>query len=472
MKYLIYVLLGMSVMFASCTEEDLGTVDDEKVDEVPNEEDDDEEDDENDNGGDIVMGKTLTQCINRDNFPDFKVGANIASGDYSLYINKKEPFYTLFNSNFDEFVTGWHMKHKLIVKDDGTMDFSTLRNLLELATENGKNFYMHSLCWFNNSNGIYLNKLIEGVTDKEKQKEIILNHLEEWIKGVMNNSRENPDDPNSKMLMTVFEAVNETILSNGNIRKTLTDENPAGQFNWAYYLGDYFVSDIVKFARKYGGEDIKLFVNDYGLENYAADDKPNSKLTGLINWVKKWESKGVYIDGIGSQMHITYSLNQTEQEKIEKGVVNMLEAMKKTGKLIRITELDMSLKDEKGDVVPENKVTPEMDKKMGEFYSFIINKYFEILKPEPGEPDPRYGICHWSYRDPMEGEGRWKAGEPVGLWNPDYTKKATYEAYAKALEEASNKYGVGEETEDPGTGEETQDPENGFNADFGEWKTW
>ena len=101
----------------------------------------------------------------------------------------------------------------------------------------------------------------------------------------------------------------------------------------------------MKLARQYGGDDLKLFVNDYNLE-YDWDASGNKKLESLIKWINKWEADGVTkIDGIGTQMHISCYADPTEAEKRKALIVNSFKMMAETGKLVRISELDMGYVD-------------------------------------------------------------------------------------------------------------------------------
>ncbi|MDE5665972.1 MAG: endo-1,4-beta-xylanase, partial [Duncaniella sp.] len=205
----------------------------------------------------------------------------------------------------------------------------------------------------------------------------------------------------------------------------------SNKFYWLDYLGDNFVRVTVKFARQYfaenGGnpEELKLFINDYNLES---DWDDNQKLKSLISWIEQWESDGVTkIDGIGSQMHITCYMNPETQASKEKHVVKMLELMASTGKLVRITELDMGLCDENGNTVKTENVTFEQHKAMAKFYKFVIDKYFEIIPLSQ-----QYGICQWAQTDSPEGSG-WRPGEPIGLWNLNYSRKPAYGGFADGL---------------------------------------
>lgn len=196
-------------------------------------------------------------------------------------------------------------------------------------------------------------------------------------------------------------------------------------FYWQDYLGDNFVRKAVELARKHGPEDIKLFVNDYNLES-AWDD--NKKLKSLIQWIEQWESDGVtVIDGIGTQMHVSCYMNPDIQARKEEHVVKMFTLMAQTGKLVRITELDMGIVDEDGNSIKTIEVTEEQHKAMSDYYKFIIKKYFEIIPAQQ-----QYGIAHWSPTDSPENSS-WRGGMPIGLWTESYNRKHTYAGFADGL---------------------------------------
>ena len=212
--------------------------------------------------------------------------------------------------------------------------------------------------------------------------------------------------------------------------ENVSEDEQAANFYWQDYLGDVdFVRIAASKARRafktYGGEgNLLLFVNDYNLESTWDDNK---KLKSLINWIKKWECDTVKIDGIGTQMHISFNENAEAQKKQEECVVNMFKLMAATGKLVRVSELDMGYKDKNGNTLMTSDLTVEQHKQMSAFYTFIIKKYFELV-PE----NQQYGICQWCITDSPSGSS-WRAGEPVGLWDSNYNRKHTYGGFAEGL---------------------------------------
>lgn len=281
-------------------------------------------------------------------------------------------------------------------------------------------------------------KVIEGeeMTPEEKH-DVIYAALEKWIKNMMEKCAGR---------VKVWDVVNEPISGSGNVDgyyelwSASNSDDPTNNFYWRDYLGeDKFVRDAVKLARKYfaeyGGnpDDLKLFINDYNLES---DWDTNKKLKSLIYWIKRWENDGeIYIDGIGTQMHVSCSVKEDTQKSRENAVENMFNLMAQTGKLIKISEIDMGITDEDGKDIMTSDVTLVHLLRMADYYNFIIRKYFKIIPPAQ-----RYGITHWSITDAGDEELAWRQGEPIGLWTKEYERKPAYAGFADGLAGVEKSY--------------------------------
>ena len=268
------------------------------------------------------------------------------------------------------------------------------------------------------------------LTDEEK-KEILTPVLQNWIYGMMEATEGK---------VKAWDVVNEAISGKDGsefyplqsaTRGTVSADDAKNNFYWQDYLGDIdYVRTAVAAARKgfadAGGnpEELKLFINDYNLE--TAYDQ-NKKLKSLIHWIEEWEKDGTKIDGIGSQMHVTCSMDPAKQKENEEAYVNMLNLMVGSHKLVRISELDMGLEDKNGNLVNTTDMTEEEHKAMRAYYEFIVKKYLEIV-PEAQQ----WGICQWCATDSPANSG-WRAGLPTGLWDSDYYRKHTYGGFAAGL---------------------------------------
>lgn len=265
----------------------------------------------------------------------------------------------------------------------------------------------------------------------DEKKEALTPVLQKWIYGMMEATEGK---------VKAWEVVNEAISGEDKdgdgyydlqsaTRGTASADDAKNNFYWQDYLGDIdYVRTAVAAARKgfvdAGGkpEELKLFINDYNLEY----DK-NQKLESLIHWINEWEKDGTVIDGIGSQMHVTCSMDPVQQKKNEDAYVNMLNLMVGSHKLVRISELDMGLEDKNGNLVKTTDMTEEQHKAMRAYYEFIVKKYLEIVPK-----DQQWGICQWCATDSPANSG-WRAGLPVGLWDSDYYRKHTYGGFAAGL---------------------------------------
>ena len=287
---------------------------------------------------------------------------------------------------------------------------------------------VHSVkvCQVKNLNSIPL-------TDEEKKK-ALTTAMGTWIDGMM----EATDG-----YVTSWDVVNEAI--SGKVGADGFNElqhatnapasDVANSFYWQDYLGDIdYVRTAVRDARKSFAEHngdpskLKLFINDYNLEGYGDQ---HAKLKSLIHWIGLWEDPNaeepVVIDGIGTQMHVTCYGDATKQAKLQSDIEEMFKLMAKTGKLVKISELDMAYEDEAGTSVTFDKMTEEQHKQMRSFYTFIIQKYFELI-PQAQQ----YGITQWCATDSPKDSG-WRPGCPTGLWDSNYLRKHTYAGFAAGL---------------------------------------
>lgn len=260
--------------------------------------------------------------------------------------------------------------------------------------------------------------------------------MSRWINGMMNACGGK---------VKAWDVVNEAISGGDNDGDGFYDlqhyNGDEGNFFWQDHMGDLeYTRQAVSLARKHyatsmaskGGDDGKLtlFVNDYNLES---DWDGNKKLKSLIKWIERWEADGVTkIDGIGSQMHISCYMNESTQTSKKNAVENSFKLMAATGKLVRISELDMGMVDASGNDVPTANMTEAMHQRMASYYEWIIKKYLEIVPAKQ-----QWAICQWCATDSPTNSG-WRANTPVGIWTLDWYRKHTYAGFARGLGAPAN----------------------------------
>ena len=267
---------------------------------------------------------------------------------------------------------------------------------------------------------------------QEERHDTLVWAMDKWIKGMMEAC-----DGKVK----AWDLVNEAVAGADNDRDGYYDlQHSEGYaqgtwdvggdaFYWQDHMGDLeYIRQACRLARKYGPEDIVLFINDYNLES---DWDNNKKLKSLINWIEKWEADRVTkIDGIGTQMHISCFENNTHQNNIKKHITQMFQLMANSGKLVRVSELDMGYvrgSNRWGASSKTNELTEAEHKKMADFYEWIIKEYFRIIPPKQ-----QWGICQWCTTDAPANSG-WRGGEPVGIWDINNYRKHVYAGFVRGL---------------------------------------
>jgi len=290
---------------------------------------------------------------------------------------------------------------------------------------------------------VYYTKSSNGIPLTPQEKSDTLTWaMNKWISGMMQATEGK---------VKAWDLINEAVSGGGNVngfyalQTEATSEHNPQDFYWQDYFTPEMYGPIVEKAARdaYAAvegtnpEDLKLFINDYNLES---DWDNNQKVKSLVYWIGVWEKKGkelgwnTKIDGIGSQMHISYYENPQTLESKKKAIQNMLKIMAETGKLVRISEIDMGYVDKDGKDVTtaqleklpiEERVAKE--KAMAEHYKWIIEQYFKIVPVSQ-----QYGICQWCLTDSPTDSG-WRPGQPVGLWNLNYQRKPAYGGFADGL---------------------------------------
>lgn len=272
--------------------------------------------------------------------------------------------------------------------------------------------------------------------------------MDAWVSGVANHLKE------KNVVPFGYDVINEPIADGSYGRRGYDgvfgmegDSEPteseadglslnweSGHWYWGYYVKDYPVKAF-QLARKYLPADTKLFVNDYNLETSP------KKLEALIKFAKEIDEKNgsPIVDGIGTQMHVTLNCsddaekNATSIAELKAKVDAMFQTMAATGKLVRVTELDLSL----GTGTPSS----NQYKAQSDAYRMIMESY-KANVPEAQQS----GITIWSLSDNEAEHEYWLKGQVPNLFDKDYKRKWAYKGFCDGIagEDLGLKYG-GEE---------------------------
>lgn len=180
-------------------------------------------------------------------------------------------------------------------------------------------------------------------------------------------------------------------------------------FYWNDYIGDDYPYVAQQAAAAIDPE-LKFFVNETNLLD-------PTKLTALLDRIAKWEASGIQIDGISTEVNLKLDLDDQMQSANEATITKLLQSLAQTGKLIRITGLDMRLTSAGVEATPSYTSDHYA---MSDYYKFVIDSYLNII-PQ----DQQWGISKNNLVDTKE--------SLVGLWDKDLNRKHTYLGFIEGL---------------------------------------
>lgn len=245
----------------------------------------------------------------------------------------------------------------------------------------------------------------------EEMADTLTWEMDRWICGMMEACNG---------IVTDWNVVNEplaTVDEDGYYDlRSASQGDDASLFYWKDYLGEDYPRLVVSLARKYGPSEMKLYINESDLAGDA------TKLNSLIHWIERWESDGqTRIDGISTTMHLSFMLDEVAQQQQEATIRSTFAQLAATGKLIRISALDMNIVDVSGTEISTLELTFEQEQLMADFYTFVLSAYAELIPSAQ-----QGGITQWT----LTGVNH----IPSGLWSEEYLRCPAYAGFAEGLQ--------------------------------------
>ena len=262
----------------------------------------------------------------------------------------------------------------------------------------------------------------------EEKRELLLGAMESWIKGMAEHVGNR---------VMEWDVINEPIAdgsngwrgidnvfggSDGDGNQDLAPVEEIGlnlnwasdHFYWGYYLGMEYATKAFEYARQYCAPGSKLYVNDYNLETSP------KKLESLINFIKYIDENNAtgapIVDGIGTQMHVVSNITKAEVDA-------MFKTMAATGKLIRVTELDVRI----GYEATANPSAEQLQTQ-AEVYRMIIESY-KANVPEAQQS----GITIWGLSDHPDEHTYWYTGDTPNIFDANYARKHAYKGVCDGI---------------------------------------
>jgi len=304
---------------------------------------------------------------------------HLAEADYS----------TILGSEFSQLQAENEMKfgpiHPRPDSDPNPYDFKGGDALVAFAQAHNMVVRGHTLVWHN--------QISKWVTEGKYSPTQLATILQNHIHTVMGHYA-------SKVY--AWDVVNEAFNDDGTMRHTIWYDQPGiGAGTEAKYIEQVF-----RWARE-GDPSAKLFYNDYDAEVI------NKKSDAIYEMVKDFRKRGVPIDGVGFQAHV--SLKFDDPEKLDSFAKN-LKRFAKLGVELHLTEIDVRLSDS----------TPASLAAQAKLYG-------EITKACVQQPACKL-LQTWGFTDKHSWIPGFYKGQGWALpWDDKYQKKPAYEAVRDAL---------------------------------------
>jgi endo-1,4-beta-xylanase len=316
---------------------------------------------------------------------------NILIGTATASHLLSEPAYTaILGTEFSQLQAEYEMKFGVIHprpdSDANPYDFSGADELVAFAQSHNMKVRGHTLVWHN--------QVPKWVTEGNFPSSKLADILGDYVNRVMSHFQNK---------VYAWDVVNEAFKDDGSMRSTIWYDQPgigAGD-------GTRYIEKVLGWARA-ADPASKLFYNDYDAEEI------NRKSDAIYAMAKDFLKRGVPLDGIGFQTHI--SLKFDDPAKLESFRKN-LERFAKLGLELQITELDIRLNDSS----PASLAAQA--KLYGEITALCVQ-----------QPSCK-ALQTWGFTDRHSWIPQFYKGQGWALlWDENYQKKPAYEAVRSALE--------------------------------------
>lgn len=276
---------------------------------------------------------------------EFKIGAAIDLSSYYASIAYRNTADRQFNS----FTAENAFKPNALHPDLNHFEFA-LADSFSLACARGdKRLHGHTLLWHSALPNWILN--YQG-NEKEWQ-----NLFKQHIQTIVSHF---------KGRVKAWDVVNEAFNEDGTLRKSI----------WLEKLGTAYIEKAFEYAHE-ADADALLFYNDYGLEFNP------EKRVAVLSYLNNMRSRGVQVDGIGLQLHISLSYPDISQ------INEALQEISAYHYQVHLSEVDISIN-------PLNQTNLNKEK-LFEQQAQLAAKLVLAYKQLPN--DQQYGITFWGFSD-------------------------------------------------------------------------
>ena len=321
----------------------------------------------------MPIGPALKQVF------DFPVGAAVNAS----LLRKRAIYGETVAREFNSITAENAMKFGALHPSEHVYRWKDADEIVAFAQQNNMRIHGHTLLW--------PQKVPDWIKNYKGDRKAWENLLRAHINKVVSHF---------KGKVVSWDVVNEAVAESGELKKSI----------WLDKLGPDYIAMAFRFAHE-ADPNALLFYNDYGHEFGG------KKLQKILAMVQDFKRRGVPIHGLGMQMHLVVRISD---QKIK----NAINSAARTGLLVHISELEISVKYNKPKTFLMDDVLAQQQARK---YKAVFLAYKNVPKSQ------QFGITTWNVGDADAFRNhKMKNRDHPMLFDVEYKPKAAYRALLEA----------------------------------------
>lgn len=313
----------------------------------------------------------------KDAFSDkFYIGTALS---VNQLIGKDSADLQIVKKHFNSIVAENCMKAGELQSKKGEFNFNAADKFVAFGEKNNMFIHGHTLIWHSQLPSWFFIDELGNDVDREELIKRMKNHIQTVVgryKGRVNS----------------WDVVNEAILDDGRLRES----------KFLYIIGEDYIKLAFEFAHE-ADPGAELYYNDYSMAN-------PQKRAGVVNLVKKLQTQGVKIDGIGMQGHL--GLNYPSIDEFENSIVTFASL----GAKVMVTELDLTvlpspLENAGADIAKKFEYKKEMNPYVDALPDSVNvqfeNRYIDLFKLFLKHSEKISRVTFWGVNDTQSWKNNW-----------------------------------------------------------------
>lgn len=268
--------------------------------------------------------------------------------DYSNLINDVN-YSKLASEQFNSVTAENAFKAEYLAPAEGFYDFREADSIVVFAKRNNQRVHGHTLIWHQQ-----IPNWIKEFNGTSNDWELL---YKIYIQTVVLHFKDK---------VAAWDVVNEAVNEDGTLRSSI----------WKEKIGNTYIEKAFKYVQEVDNN-VLLFYNDYNLESNT------TKRNAVIQLLNNLKLKGIKVNGIGMQMHV--SIVSPEMSQIATAIKQVTDNHYQ----LHLSELDVSVNPNSNDIL----LTNNLANKQASLLAGIVQLYNQI------ETKYQYGITFWGITD-------------------------------------------------------------------------